>query len=194
MAHYPFQLPYLQNFVEFVYFSNVFLPHELASIRKLWQDRQSEKAALEGGAAFNDALRQSSVIGIDPGPEHDWIFERMTAAILQCNSQFYHFDVHGIYEPLQLAQYGAGDFFDWHLDFGTGPSSNRKLSLTVQLSDPSTYEGGDLEFQINNKTVKAPREMGTVVIFPSFIMHRVTPITKGKRQSIVGWVSGPPYR
>ena len=64
----------------------------------------------------------------------------------------------------------------------------------VQLSDEEEYEGGDLQFMINNKIVDAPRKKGTIVIFPSFIMHRVTQITKGTRQSIVGWVSGPPYR
>ncbi|MDB2656544.1 2OG-Fe(II) oxygenase [Crocinitomicaceae bacterium] len=80
------------------------------------------------------------------------------------------------------------------MDFGAAEISARKLSVTVQLSDPDEYEGGDLEFMINHKTVKAPRKKGTIVVFPSFIMHRVTPITKGTRQSIVGWVSGPPYR
>jgi PKHD-type hydroxylase len=93
-----------------------------------------------------------------------------------------------------LAKYVEGDFFDWHLDFGPGESSKRKLSMTIQLSDPSEYEGGDLQFMINQNIVSASREKGIIVIFPSFILHRVTPITKGTRQSIVGWVSGPPYR
>ncbi|MFT7073376.1 MAG: PKHD-type hydroxylase [Patiriisocius sp.] len=66
--------------------------------------------------------------------------------------------------------------------------------MTIQLSDPNDYEGGDLRFMINKEIVNAPKEKGTIIIFPSFIMHRVTPITKGTRQSIVGWVSGPPYR
>ena len=64
----------------------------------------------------------------------------------------------------------------------------------MQLSDADSYEGGDLQFMINNKTVTAPREKGTIIIFPSFVMHRVTPVIKGTRESIVGWVSGPPYR
>lgn len=66
--------------------------------------------------------------------------------------------------------------------------------MTIQLSDTDAYEGGDLQFMINNKIENTPREKGTIIIFPSFIMHRVTPITKGTRHSIVGWVSGPPYR
>lgn len=98
------------------------------------------------------------------------------------------------HEELQLAKYSDRGFFDWHLDFGAGEISARKLSMTIQLSDPNDYEGGDLRFMINKEIVNAPKEKGTIIIFPSFIMHRVTPITKGTRQSIVGWVSGPPYR
>ncbi|MGB0178111.1 MAG: 2OG-Fe(II) oxygenase, partial [Owenweeksia sp.] len=83
---------------------------------------------------------------------------------------------------------------DWHMDFGAGEISHRKLSMTVQLSDPADYEGGDLEFMINQKVVTAPRTRGTVIVFPSFILHRVTPVTKGVRHSVVGWVSGTPFR
>lgn len=66
--------------------------------------------------------------------------------------------------------------------------------MTIQLSEADAYEGGDVQFMINNNIENAPREKGIIIIFPSFIMHCVTPITKGTRQSIVGWVSGPPYR
>jgi PKHD-type hydroxylase len=93
-----------------------------------------------------------------------------------------------------LTRYSDGDFFNWHLDFGAGEISARKLSMTIQLSDPDEYEGGDLQFMINEKIVTAPREKGTLIIFPSFMIHRVTPIIRGTRQSIVGWVSGPPFR
>lgn len=194
MAPFPFQLPQLQHFVEFLYFQQVFASHELTQINQLWQAHQSKPAQLEGGVLQDDQLRKSSVVGLESNPETRWIFERMSMLVQQANQQRYHFDLRGIYEPLQLASYGEGDFFDWHLDFGVGASSVRKLSLSVQLSEPDEYEGGDLEFKINNKTVKAPRERGNVIIFPSFIMHRVSPITKGQRKSIVGWISGPPYR
>ena len=70
----------------------------------------------------------------------------------------------------------------------------RKLSLGIQLSDGADYEGGDLQFMANEEGVSAPKTLGTVVIFPSFVMDRVTPITSGKRRSLLGWVSGVPYR
>ncbi len=192
-AKYPFQLIPLPNFVEFLKAEGAIMPHEIQQINKQWDEDKSAEAELEGGKLTDDTIRKSSVMPIYPDTSLDWIFERMTGIIQQVN-QYYRFDLNGFYEPLQLAQYGLGDFFDWHLDFGAGAASNRKLSLTIQLSNSEDYEGGDLEFQINNKVVKAPRTQGTAIIFPSFIMHRVTKITKGHRRSIVGWVSGPPYR
>ena len=123
-----------------------------------------------------------------------WIYDRLAMLCMQTNAEKYGFDLQGFYQELQLTRYSEGNFFNWHLDFGAGEISARKLSITVQLSDPDEYEGGDLQFMINDKTVNAPRTQGTVIVFPSFIMHRVTPVTKGTRQSIVGWVSGHPYR
>lgn len=194
MSSFDFPLPQLSNFTEFLCAEGAILPQEVQKINDQWEVTKSKNAELEGGEELEDeTLRKSSVIAIYPGEEEDWIFHRMTQLVTQAND-YYHFDLRGFLEPLQLAEYGAGDFFDWHLDFGIGASSNRKLSLSIQLSDSEEYEGGDLEFRINNKVVKAPRAAGTAIIFPSFIMHRVTEITKGHRRSIVGWVSGPPYR
>jgi len=195
MSLQTFPLPTLPNFAEFLYFPSIILPHEIQAIDQLWNQEMSMKASLsDGGERHEEQLRKSSVIGLTPSPKTQWIFDRMTMIALQCNNERYGFALNGFYEPFQLAEYGEGDFFDWHLDFGVGENSNRKLSISVQLSDPSTYEGGTLQFMINNKTIDAPREQGTIIIFPSFIMHRVTPVTKGKRRSIVAWVSGPPYR
>jgi len=193
MSIHPFPLTPLPNFVEFLTVASAILPHEIQQINQNWQQDESKEAELEGGRLTDYTLRKSNVLPINPGEKMDWIFDRMSGLIGQVN-EYYHFDLNGFYEPLQLAQYGENDFFDWHLDFGAGASSNRKLSLSIQLSDPDSYEGGDLEFQINNKIIKAPRAQGTAIIFPSFIMHRVTKITKGQRRSIVGWVSGAPFR
>ena len=133
-------------------------------------------------------------MAIKPEGEHEWIYKKMMQIAIASNNERYWFDLLGFHEELQLTKYVEGDLFDWHLDFGVGDVSNRKLSITVQLSDPDEYEGGDLQFMINTNVVSAPREKGTIIVFPSFSMHRVTEITKGVRQSIVGWVSGPPYR
>jgi len=70
----------------------------------------------------------------------------------------------------------------------------RKLSLSVQLSDPAQYEGCDLEFHGGNRTETAPRDRGAVIAFPSYVLHRVTPCTKGTRKALVAWTTGPQFK
>lgn len=192
--NYSFGLPLKHNYTEFVYYNGLFLPHEIDNILNFWQENKTIKATVSGEEIYNNKLRNSSVMFIENTPENNWIYDKMASLTINCNNERYWFDLLGFHQELQLTRYSEGDFFDWHLDFGAGEISARKLSITIQLSDEDEYEGGDLQFMINNKIVDAPRKKGTIVIFPSFIMHRVTPITKGTRQSIVGWVSGPPYR
>lgn len=193
-TNYSFGLPLKHNFVEFVHYQGLISPQEIKKIRSFWEEEKTIKAMISGAEKYNEELRKSSVMFIENIEENNWIYHKLASLAILCNNERYWFDLLGFHQNLQLTRYTEGDFFDWHLDFGAGEISARKLSMTVQLSDPEEYEGGDLQFMINQKIVDAPREKGTIVIFPSFILHRVTPITKGIRQSIVGWVSGPPYR
>ncbi len=188
----PFDPPTLPNFAEFVTLDG-FMPHEVDRILDLWDADKKEKATVTGDEPYRDEQRRSSVMFLEPTEETQWIYNRIAELGTAINAQRYGFDLQGFLQPLQLAEYGAGEYFDWHLDFTGGPGSHRKLSVTVQLSDEDAYEGGDLQFQVN-EVETAPRRKGTVVVFPSFIQHRVTEVTSGTRHSIVGWLSGPPYR
>ena len=97
--------------------------------------------------------------------------------------------------PLQFGEYSEGSFYDWHYDVNwehSGPY-DRKLSFVLQLSDPNTYEGGNFEFKDIEQATRF-REQGSVLIFPSYHTHRVTPVTKGKRNSLVGWIEGPRWK
>lgn len=195
LNHYDFGLPLNYNFSEYIYYEKMLFPHEIDRILDFWDEEKTIKATVNGDEEkYNEELRQSSVMFIDNTDENKWIYDKLAMLATKTNQERYYFDLAGFYQELQLTRYSEGNFFNWHLDFGVGEISARKLSVTVQLSDPDEYEGGDLQFMINDKVVNAPRTKGTVIIFPSFIMHRVTPITKGTRQSIVGWVSGVPYR
>lgn len=78
------------------------------------------------------------------------------------------------------------------MDLGAGENSGRKLSLSIQLSPPYDYSGGQLEFQ--NIDSPADRGIGSLIAFPSFIQHRVTPVDSGVRSSLVVWVHGKPFR
>lgn len=192
---FPFGLPQNPNFSEFIYYHNFLDSVEIDKVRAQWQTNEEVDAKLSRGKEeSDDTLRKTKVAFIEPQRENQWLYEKLGTLAIKCNQERYGFEILGFHYNLQLAKYGEGDFFNWHLDFGVGPISNRKLSITVQLSDPDEYEGGELQFMINQNAITAPKEKGTAIVFPSFIMHRVTPITKGTRQSIVGWISGPPYR
>lgn len=191
---YPFLQAGKPHFVDFVYYEGMMLPHEIDMIQGMWRDDDTVKATLSGDATYDDKLRKSSVMGIEPEPRHEWLYQKLEQVAYGANHERYHFDMTGFGEALQLTRYGVGDFFDWHMDFGAREIAHRKLSITVQLSDPDDYEGGDLEFRISERVVKAPRSKGTIIVFPAFVQHRVTEITKGTRESIVAWVSGPAFR
>ncbi|WP_420385103.1 2OG-Fe(II) oxygenase [Roseivirga sp.] len=192
---FPFNQPTRPHFAEYVCYENFFNATEVDRIRNLWNPQEEVDATLSGGGKETDeTLRKTRLTFILDSPENVWLYQKLGQLGIQSNQERYGFDLLGFHHELQLAKYGEGDFFDWHLDFGAGEISHRKLSISVQLSDPNEYEGGDLQFMINKNFYNAPRTKGTVVIFPSFIMHRVTPITKGVRQSIVAWLAGHPYR
>jgi PKHD-type hydroxylase len=105
------------------------------------------------------------------------------------------FDVHSIVDSIQYTEYPHGNgHYDWHIDIGPASINHRKISIVVQLSDPEEYEGGELEIWSGATPVTIPKKKGNIVIFPSFLMHRVTPVTKGLRKSLVLWVGGGSYK
>ena len=183
------------DFVDFAWFTAYFKEDEEEKIRSIWSDHLAKEAEVnsEGKPVSRDDLRKSKIMFLKP-EGNEWIYDKLAKACIQLNSNRFQYDIRGFQTELQLACYDHDDFFDWHMDFGVGDVSNRKLSITVQLSDPDEYEGGDLQFMINKDIHTATRAKGTAIIFPSFAPHRVTQVTKGKRMSIVGWIAGPPYR
>ena len=84
--------------------------------------------------------------------------------------------------------------YDWHVDMGRAYAASRKLAFTIQLTDTKDYVGGDLEFHNVNIDAKSLRQKGTLAIFPTYWLHRVKPVTKGTRDTVVGWVHGPSFR
>lgn len=192
---FPFNQATRPHFAEFVFYEGFFNAQEVDKIRALWDKENEVDATLSsGGKETDETLRKTKLSFIPDSTDNIWLYQKLGQLGIQCNHERYGYDLLGFHHELQLARYSEGDFFDWHLDFGAGEISHRKLSISVQLSDSDEYEGGDLQFMINQKVINAPRTKETVVVFPSFIMHRVTPITKGVRQSIVAWLAGPPYR
>jgi PKHD-type hydroxylase len=110
------------------------------------------------------------------------------------NAQHFRFDLTGFGEELQLTNYNQAEngMYGWHQDYGGGIS--RKLSMAVQLTDPSEYEGGNLQVLTSSQPKNVRKQRGLIAIFPSYVLHQVTPVTQGSRQSLVAWVSGPAFK
>lgn len=152
--------------------------------------------AIVGGGSVVDKIRSSKTGWIDLNPETSFIYDRLAFIARQLNGQFFDLDLWGFVEHLQYTIYdGKDDHYTWHLDRGGGTSNTpRKLSLVLQLSDPSEYEGGDLEIFDAPEPTKIQKQKGLVVAFPSFVLHRVTPVTKGVRKTLVVWLTGPRFK
>ena len=133
---------------------------------------------------------------IDPKPHSKWLYDLLFPLALEANKNLFHFDIDIVTDAIHYVIYPEdGGHLDWHMDVGAFGVNKRKLAMTVQLSDSSDYEGGDFQIWMGGKNyITVPREKGDVIIFPSFCMHRVTPITRGERRCLVFWTGGRPFR
>ena len=168
---------------------NVFTAEQCEQIMVIGTRRPREDARVQ---SYGTSARIGHVAWIDPAPDTLWIYQRLATIVAWVNQAF-QFELMGFADALQYTQYGPGHKFDWHVDIGAGDASNRKLSLTVQLSDESAYEGGGLQFISAPDTV-SPKMRGTAILFPSYLAHRVSDVTSGLRCSLVGWAAGKPFR
>jgi len=133
--------------------------------------------------------------------DNRWIFERINSIINHVNFSEFHFDLNG-YEMYQYAEYKAENsgHYVWHSDLHMNDHltpTMRKLSISLVLNEPGVdFEGGDFQFMRstpeNLETVEFKK--GRIILFPSWLTHRVTPVTKGVRKSVVIWVLGPKFR
>lgn len=152
----------------------------------------------------NEDVRKSDVAFVERDDKTSWIYDRLNYVIDSLNTQFYNFDLNGydVFQYTVYHDYEKGKY-DYHMDtiMGTGMPDDmyetRKLSVTFLLNEPGVdFEGGD--FQINSGQEKDAESVkmkkGDIIVFPSFMLHRVKPVTKGVRKSIVIWVMGPKFR
>ncbi len=176
----------------YVWDDNIFSTEELdylQSITKLANTR-----ATMNGNITDLSIRRTGIDWFFNNDNNAWFFEKISSFVSKANAHHFHYSLTSIQEPTQLTNYKSETFdtYAWHVDRGPGPT--RKLSVVVQLSDPSEYDGGELQLLTRDDPEVILRKRGLVVIFPSFILHRVTPVTRGSRQSLVTWVSGPNFR
>lgn len=172
--------------------NGVFTDTEIANIIAIGNSQPLESATTR--ANETSEYRKSEIRWLYPAVEqHEWIFRKLETAINEINDNYYQFDLRRL-DALQFTRYGASNtgHYRAHPDNGaTAP--NRKLSFSVQLCDPTDYEGGQLIFH-HQAPRQMPRSKGKIIFFPSYLLHEVLPVTKGTRYSLVGWVEGPKFK
>lgn len=130
-----------------------------------------------------------------PMNNEGWPLTRILEFAQQANNARFKFDLSGFLDvdaPMVM-RYSKGSHYDWHVDTGNAVC-HRKLSFSIQLSDSKDYEGGDIEFLGTKVKTDEFRQKGMAIIFPSFLPHRITKVTKGVRHAIVGWIHGPTFK
>lgn len=173
----------------------MFTPEECREIIRMAEAQDFSEAGLVRGHR-TESIRIARTTWLDETGEADWVSERILETVISANRLHFRFDLTEFAEQVQVARYDAQDasHFDWHADCGDGPlASRRKLTLVAQLSDGGTYEGGTLELNASGQLENAEREVGTSMLFPSFVLHRVTPVTRGCRYSLTTWIHGPAF-
>ncbi len=178
-----------------------------------WDEKEAQIQRDRGGKIEQnfeqDLDYRNTTLFIPPGPD-DWLFGRVLGTINAFNDRDvgYGFQIHGLAEPPNMMRYQAPDLdkhgkpgkYDWHIDVGPGAvPSMRKLSYSILLN-PNDYEGGkfmtkigrqDVAFEDASSDAPNPEDYtGTMIIFPSYVLHRVSEVTKGTRYSLVGWAHG----
>lgn len=166
-------------------------------------ERHCDGLALEQARVTGDgysSIRSTKVAWVHRNNDiTENLYRKMEQVVLRLNVEHFRSDLSGL-TTLQHAVYRESEagYFDWHIDYGrdnNDPGQEpRKITLSVQLSDDTAYEGCDLEVRAAHLIDVAPRQRGTLVAFRANALHRVTPITRGIRKSLVAWAAGPEYR
>lgn len=183
------------NHLNYYYFQEGFTKQQVKEIIAIGETFPKERGTTVGHSEeIVSDYRVSDISWIPDQENTRWVYEKIAELCKIANREMWNFDIWDYYDSLQYTTYyGDGGHYDWHADLGPG-ISNRKISCVVQLSEPDEYEGGDLEMNPGGQIIKVPRGMGLVTFFPSFLLHRVKPLTAGTRRSLVTWLAGANFR
>lgn len=191
--------PYSYKREPFAWWEGAFTDAELTFLQdKAKNNTDFAKVGGETNGGIVPDIRRSMVSWLECTPETEWVYNRLAHVVSCLNSQFFQFDLTCFSENFQMTNYDGeySGMYGWHVDFGSDTTSpSRKLSLVLQLSDPVDYEGGVLELKPHGEhVIKISKKRGLIVVFPSWTLHQVTPVTQGNRQTLVSWITGPAFK
>lgn len=194
MTFYIFHNDQRAEYENFCFFEKAFTEEECQKIIAKGESLPFVDSKVGGSehGGIHEEIRKSKNSWIDFEPDTAWLYDKMGYIARGANDARYKFQLTGFMEHLQYTVYEeGGSHYQLHTDHGKGAMAQRKLSVVILLSDPEDYEGGELEF-FKVGAQKFPK--GTMIVFPSFELHGVRPVTKGVRKSLVAWISGEPFR
>ena len=175
----------------------LFTPEQCQMIINCGRRQKPQKAQIgmnrPGGGL--DTKKRVTTISWIPFKEMEPMYNQVNNFIQKANLNHFGFGDIQITEQAQFTEYPEGGFYDWHMDCDVNMAHEppvRKISMTLLLNHPSEFEGGDLELMSPGKFKKL--EQGHAMIFASFLNHRVAPVTRGIRQSLVMWFGGKPFK
>jgi len=183
----------LDTVERYAFYKEAFTSFECQKIIEEGKKQNLTTAAI-GSDNYNLEYRDSKISIFTDTTELYWLYEKVSYITSDLNKQFFNFDLFGFSEPFQFTEYNApSGKYDAHMDsFYKG--NIRKLSICVQLTDPSEYEGGELELLFDTFPTSLDKTQGCLYAFPSYTVHRVNTVTKGTRHSLVAWATGKPFR
>ena len=187
--------PHVSAIPPFAWWEGAFTEEELNWLQQ--KAKEAKQNANVGSGVVDENIRRSKVAWLENNPNTKWLFKRLADVASRVNAEHFRFDLTGFGEELQLTNYDQTEngMYGWHQDCASeGIRVSRKISLAVQLANPSEYEGGDLQILSSGAPMNVRKQRGLIAIFPSYVVHQVTPVTQGSRQSLVSWVSGPAFR
>jgi PKHD-type hydroxylase len=177
----------------------IFTPQQCQMIVNAGHAEAPEKAKVGGGekGAYDTKKRVTTISWI-PFNKLPEMYKQIENQLSIVNLNHFGFDGVTLTEPAQFTEYPKGGFYDWHMDlnaFGQdGQNPIRKISMTLLLSDPKDFTGGDLLFSEMGDNKPLPLKQGQAIFFASFLRHKVAPVKKGIRRSMVMWFGGPPFK
>lgn len=192
---YPVQ-QFAKQLNQFCIVDNAFSEEEIDRIidlEDLQKFQRGSVASNNGSGKVNKKARDSEVMWVHHDQNSDWLFQKFSNLVSMVNHDHFMYNIDG-FENFQYTRYRKGEFYDWHIDSGDVFSAfERKISATIILSDPKDYEGGEFQCVIGGRVdeplVVKPKK-GDAIFFASWMPHRVIPVTKGTRKSLVCWVMG----
>ncbi len=190
---WPFFADQVQNYA---WWEDAFTAEECEKIKSIGLSKSASigKVGSNDGYQVKDEYRNSEISWIFPDDESSWIYRRLTDIVGNLNAKYFGFDVYGFVEGLQFSTYKPpSGKYDLHIDKAINQSI-RKLSVVLLLSDENDYVGGDFKIKTGKTEDSCPRKQGTLLVFPSYVLHGVTEVTSGTRNSLVGWITGPAFR